>query len=228
VGQVANLPETCRVAKWPETTLAIQSWKLHIKWLELGGTRIGDAAGVDRLGALKQLKRLGLGGTRITDAAVRHLTGMKHIVRLELQHTNVSAEGVRKIEQALPDCDVRSSVPGRLPPVEAEPGATPITSGEAWQAPTARGRDGRGCSEPLDVRGFVQSSDGLHAHPQKYKLGHYRGTGTLDFVSPRLGLVFQIERPVAAAVAMASELEPGREDARILEPVGTGGRRLVA
>ena len=77
--------------------------------LTLNKTQIGDA-GVQHLKGLKQLKRLGLGNTRVTDASLEHLIGLKNLVHLELQFTSVTADGVRKIDRALPHCDIRTTL----------------------------------------------------------------------------------------------------------------------
>ena len=81
----------------------------RLEELALNKTQIGDA-GVAHLKGLKQLKRLGLGNTRVTDASLEHLIGLKNLVRLELQFTSVTAEGVRKIDRALPHCDIRTTL----------------------------------------------------------------------------------------------------------------------
>jgi hypothetical protein len=101
----------------------------RLEELLLNKTQIGDT-GVEHLKGLTRLKRLGLGETRITDAALECLTGLKNLQRLGLQFTNVSAEGVTKIEQALPDCDIRSPVvrwwhPGEIPTKSDDPFTAP-------------------------------------------------------------------------------------------------------
>ena len=73
---------------------------LHI--LDLSRTKVTDA-GLARLVNLPHLDWVLLGGDRITDAGLARLSANKSIRRLSLQKTGVTAEGIRKIKQVIPD-----------------------------------------------------------------------------------------------------------------------------
>lgn len=42
----------------------------------------------------------------VTDACVRHLAELTQLQRLDLTGTKVTAEGVAKLQQALPNCEI--------------------------------------------------------------------------------------------------------------------------
>ena len=97
--------------------------------LMLFGTQFDDD-GLKHLAGLTRLRRLGLGSMRITDAGMRHLeglcnlqelsfddvhisdAGLEHLVgltKLELlivTNTDVTPEGIRKLQEALPNCEI--------------------------------------------------------------------------------------------------------------------------
>jgi len=49
-----------------------------------------------------------LGQTSVTDAGLEHLGGLKQLQYIELGRTNVTGEGVNKLQQALPKCRIDS------------------------------------------------------------------------------------------------------------------------
>ena len=55
---------------------------------------------------LTALIRLGLSGTQITDAGLEDLKGLSALVELHLEQTRVTDEGVKKLERALPKCNI--------------------------------------------------------------------------------------------------------------------------
>lgn len=71
--------------------------------LGLAGTRITDA-GVRHLEALDNLHVLWLGRTRITDACIPQLCRLEQLDVVSLEQTRVSDAGVRRLQEALPDC----------------------------------------------------------------------------------------------------------------------------
>jgi len=73
--------------------------------LILDDTPITDA-GLARLKGLRQLQKLSLDNTRITDAGLEHLTGFTQLEWLGIENTKVTAEGVKKLQKALPKCEI--------------------------------------------------------------------------------------------------------------------------
>jgi hypothetical protein len=43
---------------------------------------------------------------QVSDAGLKYLTGLKKTQRIDLSHTKVTAEGAKKLKEALPDCNV--------------------------------------------------------------------------------------------------------------------------
>jgi hypothetical protein len=74
--------------------------------LDLSWTRVTDE-GLRCVGDLRQLRRLPLFNTSVTDAGLRHLEGLGRLEHLDLRGCpNVTAEGVRRLREALPGCEV--------------------------------------------------------------------------------------------------------------------------
>jgi outer membrane protein assembly factor BamB len=69
-------------------------------------------AGARSLSALRQLKTLNLVGTRITDDSVIELSRLRKLTRLILIDSNLSAKGISRLRQMLPDCEVVSKLRG--------------------------------------------------------------------------------------------------------------------
>lgn len=62
-----------------------------------------------RLKEVKELKRLqspDLTFTGVTDGGLEHLAGLDHLHNLSLVFTKVSAAGVKRLQQALPECQI--------------------------------------------------------------------------------------------------------------------------
>jgi hypothetical protein len=58
------------------------------------------------LEGLAQLRALCLDGTKITDAAIIHLRRLEKLEDLSLQGCRVTDEGVKKLQEALPNCEI--------------------------------------------------------------------------------------------------------------------------
>ena len=73
--------------------------------LHIYNTKVSDA-GLENLKGLTQLRSLYLTDTRVTDAGLIHLRGLTQLQYLLLSHTKVSDAGVKKLKQALPNCQI--------------------------------------------------------------------------------------------------------------------------
>jgi hypothetical protein len=79
--------------------------------IEEGGGMVITDAGLVHVGQMKGLKRLMLVGLKqVTDAGLVQLYGLSNLEDLALDYTGVTAEGVRQLRAALPDCRVISDV----------------------------------------------------------------------------------------------------------------------
>ena len=71
----------------------------------LVGTDLSALAGLDGL------CWLGLNDTQIGDDSLRHLTGLSDLDHLDLRGTAVTAEGIARLQQALPGCRIVTDFP---------------------------------------------------------------------------------------------------------------------
>ncbi|MGO8749536.1 MAG: leucine-rich repeat domain-containing protein [Thermoguttaceae bacterium] len=102
----------------------------RLEFLNLSGTKVSDA-GLEHLRGLKQLNCLNLDATNITDtgmqslkrldhlevlildsthvsdAGLEYLKGLNGLKQLSLLDTRVSGESVKKLQQAIPTCEIR-------------------------------------------------------------------------------------------------------------------------
>jgi hypothetical protein len=76
-----------------------------LKWLYLGGTQVTDA-GLERLKEITSLQDVFLDRTQVTDAGLEHLSGMTNLNFVGLLGTQVTPEGVKKLREALPECEI--------------------------------------------------------------------------------------------------------------------------
>lgn len=76
-----------------------------LKMLRLGQTKITDNS-ADTLAALSELESLNLYGTEVTDALLAKLATLPKLKKLYLWQTKVTEEGVKKLKEALPECEV--------------------------------------------------------------------------------------------------------------------------
>jgi Leucine-rich repeat (LRR) protein len=63
-------------------------------------------AGLEHLTNLHNLETLFLGGTQVSDASVQYLTQLTSLQSLTVEFTRITPEGFRKLQSALPDCEV--------------------------------------------------------------------------------------------------------------------------
>jgi formylglycine-generating enzyme required for sulfatase activity len=128
-----------------------------LEWLDLP-PRITDAA-LATISELPYLQRLSLRNNgRITDAGLQHLAKLDDLFELHLEGTKVTKEGVAKLQEALPDCEIFSDV---APPFTFMP-TTPLAPAPTTtpaSAPSKTDADGAS-SKPLD-----QQSTGWHGWP---------------------------------------------------------------
>lgn len=73
--------------------------------LNLARTQISDT-GLEYLMGLDNLVYLNLYGSQVTDAGLEHLKGMTNLRKLFLWQSLVTEEGAKKLQEALPDCEV--------------------------------------------------------------------------------------------------------------------------
>ena len=79
---------------------------VRVEHLALDHTNITDEA-LPQLANLTQLRFLALDHNQISDAGLEYLVSLSNLDRLDLGSTNVTAEGIRKLQEALPDCQIR-------------------------------------------------------------------------------------------------------------------------
>jgi Leucine-rich repeat (LRR) protein len=78
----------------------------QLQWLNLDRTQITDG-GLAGIAGLTQLQSLNLDRTQITDAGLAHLAGLTQLRDLRLRNNpQVTDEGVKKLQQALPKCRI--------------------------------------------------------------------------------------------------------------------------
>jgi hypothetical protein len=78
----------------------------QLEELDLCGTEVTDTS-MEYLKGLRQLRTLCLFGRPITDAGLVRLMGLARLQTLDLRGTWVTVEGVKRLQQALPKCEIR-------------------------------------------------------------------------------------------------------------------------
>jgi internalin A len=81
---------------------------VNLKDLCLARTQITDACAANFDGMTK-LEKIDLFDTDVGDATLEHLKGLKNLKFLIFKRTNVTEAGVKKLEQALPNCEISYS-----------------------------------------------------------------------------------------------------------------------
>jgi hypothetical protein len=75
---------------------------LPLSKLYLMNTVVGD----EGIAALESssIEVLSLTGTNVTDACVKYLSNMQSLRRLDVKETNMTEQGVKRLQKNLPDC----------------------------------------------------------------------------------------------------------------------------
>jgi Leucine-rich repeat (LRR) protein len=81
----------------------------QLEELDLSFTSIGDE-GISHIKHLPQLTRLRLQRTWVTDKAIDDLAAMQSLEFLDIYGSDISTEGAERLREALPDCEVFSSL----------------------------------------------------------------------------------------------------------------------
>lgn len=71
----------------------------------IGSSKVSDD-GLAELAGLRNLETLSLDCASVTDAALVHLTRLKKLQNLNLTGTSITAGGVHRLQQALPNCRI--------------------------------------------------------------------------------------------------------------------------
>ena len=79
----------------------------NLRSLDLEETETRDPA-LRHIGQLRNLTWLNLGGTPVTDNGLEHLSELTNLKFLELRGTKVTDEGTKRLQGALPKCDIRA------------------------------------------------------------------------------------------------------------------------
>jgi hypothetical protein len=77
----------------------------QLQGLSLCGTQI-TGTGLHHLKGLRQLDSLYLGNTRVTDVELEQLKGFRQLRWLDLRNTHATDNSVKRLQQALPDCQI--------------------------------------------------------------------------------------------------------------------------
>ncbi|MEE3371248.1 MAG: hypothetical protein VX346_18080, partial [Planctomycetota bacterium] len=104
--------------------------------LSLSETQITDA-GLIYLKGLSGLQNLSLSGTQVTDAGLVHLKGLTKLQMLHLGDTQITDAGVAELQQALPNCRIRTIA------------ATRVTGGRSFIKKYDKDFDGKVSQEEL-------------------------------------------------------------------------------
>jgi Leucine-rich repeat (LRR) protein len=107
------LPKLAQQVTWLDlsnATLPAEAWHVlpsltNLTKLHLQGSNATDAT-LAGLKNLPHLEYLNLYGTAVSDAGLVHLAGLKNLKSLYLWQTKVTPEGVRQLQQKLPDLRV--------------------------------------------------------------------------------------------------------------------------
>ena len=91
-----------------EVNLSIYAWPREEGWGRAGQGAFPLVTDYDLgfIEGLNHLQRLTLRGMPITDAAIKQLSRLKNLKRLDVRDTEISAEGLSRLKVALPACEV--------------------------------------------------------------------------------------------------------------------------
>lgn len=80
----------------------------NLEVLDLGSTQVRNEH-IRHLSGLTGLQELDLGGTLVTDKCLKDLAGLSgRLLKLDINTTAISKEGIAFIKRALPKCNIRS------------------------------------------------------------------------------------------------------------------------
>ena len=79
----------------------------NLEYLDLEGTQTSDSA-LQHIGQLRNLTWLNLSRTAITDKGLEGLSKLKNLEFVDLRETKVTDEGTKRLQGALPACDIRA------------------------------------------------------------------------------------------------------------------------
>jgi hypothetical protein len=74
--------------------------------LDLFDTRVTDAGLAHLAEWMPHLEWLELSDTQVTDAGLRSIVGLKHLRRLDVRKTKVTAAGAEELHRALPGVEI--------------------------------------------------------------------------------------------------------------------------
>jgi len=78
----------------------------NLRYLDLGATAITDA-GLRHLRELQSLEYLDLSSTSVSDEGIGDIMQLADLKRIDLSSTRITRNGIRRLQEALPGCDVK-------------------------------------------------------------------------------------------------------------------------
>ena len=69
--------------------------------------KLGGKVTIDEKSLDKPVMGVDLSYTKVTDAGLEHLKGLTNLLSLNLKRTKVTDTGVKKLQHALPRCEIR-------------------------------------------------------------------------------------------------------------------------
>ena len=91
----------------PLSMMRKKKWDEHVGYVYYSPCDDGTLQEMKRqLARLPYLDELVVRGDGVTDAGLEHLEGLTQLRRLTLEHSKVTDEGVRKLQLALPNCEI--------------------------------------------------------------------------------------------------------------------------
>jgi Leucine-rich repeat (LRR) protein len=92
---------------FPNADFAAISQLQELQILDLSGNKTATDIGMTHLGAIKHLRSLLAADTDITDACIDSIMKLKSLQSLDVKGTQITKEGVARLEQGLPQCLIR-------------------------------------------------------------------------------------------------------------------------
>ena len=95
---------------WDEAPVTDEDLQLlarvpQLRELHISGTKVTDL-GIQQITSLRHLVVLDLSSTRVTDRGSRQLSACSNLRELDLSGIHLDESVARKLEEALPDCDI--------------------------------------------------------------------------------------------------------------------------